>query len=50
MTRSYAFLGLGVAVLIVLPYVGDNYLVRTATFICLFTAKTEPVFLQDLPR
>ena len=37
MTRSYAFLGLGVAVLIVLPYVGDNYLVRTATFICLFT-------------
>ncbi len=38
MMRGYGFLALAVMVLIVLPYVGDNYLVRTATFICLFSA------------
>jgi branched-chain amino acid transport system permease protein len=34
----YGVLGIGVLAVIVLPFVGDNYLVRTATFICMFAA------------
>ena len=38
MMWRYGLLAIGVLVVIVLPFVGDNYLVRTATFICLFAA------------
>ena len=38
MTRGYVILGVAVAVLLALPYFGDNYLMRTATFICLYAA------------
>ena len=34
----YGVFAIGVLVVIVLPFVGDNYLVRTATFICMFSA------------
>lgn len=37
MRRAYAVLAVGVIFLVALPYVGDNYLVRTATFICIFS-------------
>ena len=36
MTRGYSVLAIGVIALLVLPYVGDNYHVRTATFVCLY--------------
>jgi branched-chain amino acid transport system permease protein len=38
MTRHYVILGIGVAIMIALPYFGDNYVLRTATFICLYAA------------
>lgn len=38
MTRGYVILGVAVAIIIALPYFGDNYLMRTATFICLYAA------------
>lgn len=34
----YVFVGIGTLVVIALPFIADNYLVRTATFICLFSA------------
>ncbi len=38
MMGRYGVLGIGVLAVIVLPFVADNYLVRTATFICMFAA------------
>jgi len=34
----YGMLGLAVGLILALPYIGDNYLMRLATFLCLFAA------------